>query len=219
MPEVTANGFPVIACRLAFPRVGAWWADLSIASGDDLADGAAVTIEIANGPTLQGVTVPNRTRVFLDTLRCRVIGGKGGLSATSSSKFYQQIPARNIIADILTAGGESLAATSTASTLAAVLPFWAVGSLPVGAALATIMGYLGASWRVLPDGTVWVGVETWPTADPERVLLNDTPTEDRVEYGCTSPSMLPATVVDGRRVNRVEHLVEEDRVRSIAWLE
>ncbi len=215
---ILANGQPVIACRLVRPRIGAWWADLSIATSDAIT--GAVTLAIEDGATLTGTVVPTRSRVFLDTFHCRVVGGAGGLSSSAAPRFYQQIPGRNVIGDILGAGGESLSSTSTAATLSTQLAFWSIGAVSVGTALAAIVGQLGAIWRVLDDGSVFVGSEAWSTADPDRVLLAETPTEDRVTYGvAVAGGLMPGTVIDGRRVSRVEDIMEEARIRSIAWLE
>jgi len=215
---VTINAQPVVSCRLVRPRVGAWWGDFVVASSDAVTGAASIVID--DGPTMAGFVVASRSRVFLDTFHCRIVGGAGGLHATSRARFYRTIQVRTVLADILAAGGESLSSTSTSAVLSTQLDFWSVGAIDVGASLSMLSGYAGAVWRVLDDGTIFFGSEEWPTTDPERVLIDETPTEDRVTYGVTAPgNLLPGTVIDGRRISRVESIVEESRIREVCWLE
>jgi hypothetical protein len=78
------------------------------------------------------------------------------------------------------------------------------------------------TWRVLPDGTIWAGPETWPdsglTTDDYQILDED-PREGTALLGVEAPVLLPGTALAGRRVSYVEHLINAEGVRSNVWFE
>jgi hypothetical protein len=76
-------------------------------------------------------------------------------------------------------------------------------------------------WRVLSDGSVWMGTESWPSAKlPDGAdVLERFPSELRVELGVQTPTLMPGVNLDGvGKVAAVDHWVEHDQVRTDAWL-
>ena len=121
--------------------------------------------------------------------------------------------------DLLRAAGETAAASADTNLLSTTLPAWCVRGAGVGMQLDELVVALRATWRVLLDGTIWVGQESWPEADVDLELMELSPPEDRAMFKCEAPSLLPGTTLDGRRVSRVEHLIGEASVRTVAYFE
>jgi hypothetical protein len=77
------------------------------------------------------------------------------------------------------------------------------------------------NWRVLSDGTIWLGVETWPsqslpsTAD----ILDLAPVSPRYEIGCATPTLMPGiTLTDvNAQISGVDHWLSPDSIRTWAW--
>lgn len=221
MALVTANDLAVLDATICLPRTGAWTADLKVDSPDALA--GRVTISIDDGRlTLVGTAF--RTGAFVDTAYVRVVGGAGGLRALARARHYNGTNLRIVLRDLLAAGGETLSATADGSTLAKALPAWTTSAISVGRMIARAIESAapGASWRILPDGTLWVGPETWLdsglAADSYQVMDED-PRRGEALLGVEAPLLLPGTTLGDRRVSYVEHRVGDAGVRSVAWFE
>ena len=161
MPMLTANGVGVVAADFVLPISRAWHVDMTVATSDPTQINGAVTISINDGAlTMKGTAAVDD--VYLDTVRARVVAGAGGLGKTVTPKFYQQALVRTVLADLLTAGGEKLFSTADASVLATPLQSWTVMKMGVADAIGLLMDAVGASWRMLADGTFWCGAESWP---------------------------------------------------------
>ncbi len=218
MALVTANGLDVTSGRIVLPRARRWFADLAVDDPDGFAVGDAVELVVGDGLlTLRGTA--GRADVFLATAGVHVLGGADGLSTRAAPKWYRQAPARLVWDDLLRTAGEAAASSADAGLLSTTLPAWCVRGASIGMQLDELVVALGATWRVLVDGTIWVGQESWPEADVDLELMELSPPEDRAMFKCEAPALLPGTVLDGRRVSRVEHLIGEASVRTIAYYE
>lgn len=221
MALVEVNGHGVVDGRIWFPRTGAWHAELRVDSTDPVT--GAVTISIADGRLVLRGTVW-RGAEYVDTSFLNIVGGAGGLRSIARARAYTQTSLRIVLGDLLAGAGEKLSPTSDAATLARPLAAWTTPALPVGQAIARALRSAAptASWRVLPDGTIWVGPETWPdsglTTDDYQIMDED-PRQLTAELGVEAPVLLPGTTLAGRRVSRVEHVIGAEGVRSIVWFE
>jgi hypothetical protein len=219
----TLNGVPVFHGVICIPRVGAWTADLSV--DRDQAVTGACTLAIDGGLTLVGQA--DRSGVWLGTARLQVVGGANGLRKTARPQHYRQTTLRAVLADLLATAGERLAASSVAATLALSLPHWTTIGQPVGRMVAALLEDArlpaATAWRVLPDGTLWVGQETWPDSGLVNLTdyqdLAEAPEEGTVELGVEAPRLLPGTTLGGRRVSYVEHRLSGEGARTCLWLE
>jgi hypothetical protein len=75
-------------------------------------------------------------------------------------------------------------------------------------------------WRVLGDGTVWLGFETWPAQQMPvgADVLEQYPAEGRYVIGATTPFLLPGVNLDGvGNVVGADHWVTHEQVRTDAW--
>jgi hypothetical protein len=113
--------------------------------------------------------------------------------------------------------GEVLSPSSDAGALGQMLSKWIRMSGPALGELEALLGEAseGRVCRVLADGSVWVGKETWPEATPKATVLQDLRWCGQVELGVEAPELLPGTTFMGRRVEHVEHRVSPESVRTI----
>ena len=221
MALVNVNGHGAVEARVWFPRSGLWNADLVVDSADDLT--GPVTISIDEGRlVLQGTVW--RGGQYLDKSMIQVVAGADGLRQIAKAKHYNGANARVVLSDLLSSVGEKLSATADDSTLRAHVPAWTTASLPVGHVLALLLASAApaANWRSLPDGTIWVGPETWPasalTADDYQIM-NEDPRQLTALLGAQAPLVLAGTTLGGRRVSYVQHVINAEGVRGYVWFE
>jgi hypothetical protein len=218
MAFATLNGLPVIEGTIGMPRVGAWHASLSVDTQDVIA--GACTLAIEDGLTLVGNA--HRSGVWLDTGELRMVGGAGGLAKPARPAHYRSASLQAVLADILATAGEQLAASSSADVLTLGFPHWTTIAQSCGKMISALLGdgrLAGeAAWRVLPDGTIWVGYETWPDAGLANVIdyqdLVESPAAGWAELGVEAPALRPGTVLDGRRISYVEHRITGATART-----
>lgn len=224
MALVTINGVPVLSGTIAAPLRGVWTADLVIdqPDGSGFEAGTAVSIEAADGVTLSGTVAPQRTGDFLDAVHVRVLGGAGGMGATVTARGYTQPSAyvRDVLNGLATDSGETLSSDISADLLGTNLVAWAVIAQPTSHALEALLAIVApaASWRILADGTLWMGEESWPSSSPTYELENHDPAQVTYTIGVTSPSIMPGVDVEGiGKVARVEHIIEAERIQTKIW--
>jgi hypothetical protein len=212
MALLTANGQDVLEAKSSRRRTGAWSFDLLVDDPDALT--GQVTIVVNDGAlTFVGTAV--RTGVFSDTGHVRVIAGSGGLSTVATPRSYAGPTVAGVLADLLADAGETLSPTADAGVLAQELDAWTTGARPVADLISLLLsaGSPGAVWRSLPDGTIWVGNETWPDAgvssSPYQIFEDSAETNSMV-VGCDAPFLLPGTTFEGRKVGYVEDSVGQE---------
>jgi hypothetical protein len=200
------------------PLTGIWMADCKLITqpSDETPSGHVV---LTLGESLMPGTVAVAELVEGLT-HLRVVGGRGGLGNSLKPKHYYRPTVRHLLVDWARDTGETLSPTCTAATLATQLEAWTTLSLPAGAQLAALCAVLGGgtNWRVLADGTLWVGVETWPASDAAyRSIETDGAGGTRV-IGTDGPVVRPGTTLDGRKIDSVVHDIDGNRTR-ITWAE
>lgn len=219
MSDLLANNVRVLSGRIQLPRVGAWIADLALDTEDTGPFLGAVTITAPAGDLeLRGWAM--RPRLVEGHVEVRIVGGRGGLAKNVTPRHYRNVTLQLALSDALGEGLETLSTSVAASIREQLLPAWTRRAQTVGGAIAMLAGFAGAGWRVLPDGTVWVGTETWSDVDVDHDLLVETQ-EDLVEIASdTIPaSLVPGTTFRGARVSVVEHVIESQRVRTVVTFE
>jgi hypothetical protein len=221
---VTLGGAGVERGRIALGLSGAWTAQLVLDTPTPPSGPA--TIAAAGGLELHGTVVPSRSGARLDSSHVWVVGGAGGL-ATEVGGAFRSAQLRDPLNAILAASGEKLSSTTTSQVLSVSLPFWTLGVHRAGRALDELAAEAGRvlgkviRWRVLSDGTIWLGAETWPTAKlpADADVLDTDPSRRQVTIGPATPALLPGVDLDGvGRVLAVEHHLQPDQVRSLAWI-
>ena len=169
--------------RITLPLTGCWHADLW-ADMQTVPSGQVVA-------TLSGVDMPahiQRAEIVQGLLQMRLVGGRGGMAKNATPRHYAQPLVRHILGDLLADAGEALSTTSTASVLGTGLSYWTSLAVPTGSLLQALTEIVGESvnWRVLFDGTVWIG---------ERDLAYLPGGCSDLQAGCTQRRTVPR---DGR---------------------
>lgn len=227
MPAFCAvNGLNVIEGAVFIPRVGVWHADLSVDAFT--APTGTATIRLAS-QTLAGTFV----RSGLDLrqrLQVRVVGGAGGLATTLAPRSYGSIPLQIPLQDALRDAGEVLSPMADSSLLGTQLTAWSRMAAPASSVIAQLLlAVPGSVWRVLVDGTVWCGFETWPASFlPDTVPIQSEPERGRVTIASDAPAVLPGTAFQYRapvggavtvRVGYVQHHVRRGEIRTVLLTE
>jgi len=199
---------------LMLPRSGAWTGTLVL--DQDTIPRGAITV------TLSGVDMPawiQRCELVKGMLAMRVVGGAGGLGHVATPKHYRNPTVRHVLNDLVAGAGESLSAACTASVLDLPLGYWTTLGLTNGVLLDALIEVAGGGcvWRVLHDGAVFLGTETWPMCPAEvRVMDQDAGNASQV-LGTDSLGIWPGTTIAGRRVDVVVHEFDGATPRSRVW--
>jgi hypothetical protein len=223
MALIRCGGADVERGRIHFPQRGPWYAELTLDTAK--APTGKVTIAAAGGFSLAGTV--QRAGVFLDSARVRIVGGAGGLGTIIPPSAYQNALLRDALGAVMQASGETLSATIDPSITGVLLPMWTHVAQRATGALDRLTFAAGKAlgktivWRVLGDGTLWLGAETWPAQSMPAGsdVLAFFPDEGRYEIGAATPALLPGVKLAGvGQVGAVDHWLEHNAVRTWAWL-
>jgi hypothetical protein len=217
MSFLTFNDRAALWAEIAMPRAGAWVARCTLDATTSIE--GRVTVRVHDGGmTLAGTVV--RGGVAADTAAITVVGGAGGLYRPVAPVSYRSITVRTLLVETLAAGGEQLAGTSDPSILGTVLPKYVREGGRVIDAIRELMETLGTTWRMLPDGTVWVGRDTWPAAPAFGYeVLEESPDRMTSTLGVESFRALAGTTLDGRRVSQCVHRLYDGMARTTVLFE
>lgn len=218
MAHSTCNEASILSGRVTLPRQGVWHAELVLLAEQPPSGG--VTVRLGAALSLRGTVV--RSGVFAGQVRVWVVGGAGGLQRQLEPKWYLGAPRRLPLVDLVEEAGERLATTADPALLDEVLsPGWTRVRATAAEALGRLLEGTGASWRILPDGSLWAGAETWPTAQgmADLVVLEEDRSRGRLVLATEAPQLLPGQTLRGDRVSDVEITVEPERLRLEALLE
>jgi hypothetical protein len=175
----TANGLQIVSGSLLIPLVGAWTADLQLAT--DQAIAGQVSVVIGN-LTLQGFAY--RSQAYGGQTRARLVGGYGGWRTTIPPQGYGSqngVKLSTVLQDAASGCGEevSIFADVTIGTAYARTGFEAnVASDVLWQMIA--LGHMSA-WYVAPSGVTMTG--PWPEATVGTPFIpsNQKPDEGIIE--------------------------------------
>jgi hypothetical protein len=216
--QTTAGAVDVLALEVSMPRRGAWVAR-GLTDADVLATGAASLVY--GSVTLVGTLRARPMAQQQGAQRFELVGGAGGLQTTLAPRYYRSVPASTIIGDALSDAGESLSSTSDAALMSGTISRYARPEGTAGAVLDDLARRIGATWRVLDDGTVWVGADAWQslTVDPADIASED-PEAGVVVLTPDGIDVRPGRLVLGQRIAHVVHrLSATGSLTSELWLE
>lgn len=219
MSYVTANGFGVSEARLVFPLTGAWHTDLLVTDANAIT--GAVAVDLGGDLTLQGTVLVGG--VYTQAAYIRVLAGKGGWQAQCTPKYYQGVTLGMILAELLAQGGDVLSSKIDATARNTLITTLGTSSATVGVNVRNLLAYApaGTSYRFLPDGTFWIGPETWGAFTKDYQVTSEEPIEQRLELGSQSPTLIAGQSVVAEsgtvHVNRVETAISTSGFRSQVW--
>lgn len=215
-PGGQSPGLDVKSATIRMPRAGAWTADLVVDA--EAAPTGAVDLRIAGERTLKGAVV--RAAVYAGMVHMRIAAGGAGLAKVIEPRHFTTPSVRVVLTDILKQVGETLSTTADQAMLAHLLEHWTTRRMPAGRAVLHVIERLPAEtgWRLLDDGTFWIGPETWPESQvTDFVELGRAPEDDVVEYGLGKPYARPGYLLGGRKIDAVEITMKGATVRATAW--
>ena len=198
---------------LSMPRVGAWHVGVTV-SGEVPITGR-VTLEL-EGVEFLGTVV--RGQPFAGKTPLWIVGGGGSLSRKLDAKNYASGPVvRTIVKEIL-GDKETLSTESDDALLGSVLPSYHRIEGAASHALTTVLSKIGASWRVLADGTVWIGKDTYPELSIPHVLEDEDWFSGILNIAPETPALRPGVTFLGHKIEEVVHYASPGKLRTEARL-
>jgi len=213
VPVSTANGKTVLTAEITEPRTGAWHADITL-DATELTSPVALSIE---GVAFAGTVL--RSGVHGGRFGARVVGGKGGLSVELVAKNYSTVSGTKlsvVLADILRECGETLSASAESAVTGRTLTKWHRSAGPASHALVRLLDAAGAVFRVLRDGTIWVGAQTYPEAKPTHTLIDEDWVAGISTIATDTPILEPGVTFRGQKIESVVHRLEPNALRTEA---
>lgn len=219
MSQVRIGNAESLAGSVDMPLVGVWVAEVELGTGEALpAVGDRVRLEVlaADGPGVAYSGTVRDAGEHEGRAQLFIVGGAGGLGRTVAARPYANgETAYNLFADVLRDAGEAMAASVDAAALrAASVQTWLRAEGTGATALQRIGEHFGLHWRVLADGTVWMGAEAWPAysgSDPYEL------SQDRAASAglyADAETLAPGYAREGRKFYRVQHTWTSDGTRA-----
>lgn len=210
MALIELNGFGVLEATIVLSLRGNWRAEI-VASTDE-AD-VTGTAELVDDDLLYVGTV---ARGGLDHERWRgtIVGGAGKLTGPCLPRPYRETTAGIVLADLMAETGERLSPLSDPVVLAYVLPQWFRFGNVEDAIEELVVDKIGANWRVLRDGTIWVGTDTFPQRSYDVVIEDRDDQQKKLVAAAETTLIEPGVVFEGRQIVEVTHRITEAGLRS-----
>lgn len=212
MPS-TVNNHVILGGTITLQRIGAWHADLDV-------DAESLTGQVTSlfeGVEYKGTVL--RAGLHGGRLGARIVGGKGGISKDIGAKNYassQGTKVSAVVADIMRETGETLSSTSEAAVLSYTLPKWERAAGPASHALVNVLDKAGGVWRVLSDGTIWVGLPSYPEAKVDHVLIDEDWVNGIFTIAAERADLQPGTTFRGQKIEEVIHRLSPEAFRTEA---
>jgi hypothetical protein len=206
--------------RLRLPLYGAWTAECVHADPEAVpAVGSRVQITLES-QTFSG-TVYRTTNLGDMSWDTYIIGGAGKLQSYLSPKFYLNVNSREVLTDALSAVGEIASPTISGTSVYFPLIAWTRTRRTLGQELDALVKdlYLNG-WRILSDGSVWLGEEIWQeaTVSADVDTMSAGADDGVLVLACEDPTVLPGQTWQGAQVAEVIHSVSAKSTRTQLWL-
>lgn len=205
--QLTVNGKAVTRAMFSFPQRGCWTASVRMSAVKDLTGDVRVTL---GKQAWLGAVVSSAAHNGATELH--VVGG-AGLLRECSPRFYTSCALKLPVSELLTEAGSRLHASST---VVGSLSGWVRPKARAADALTT----LAPEWRILADGSAFVGADTWRTVKPKTAdiqVVGGDPVARRIDVAMIEPVVLPGVSWNGRRVTRVDLEVTDDQCRGSVY--
>lgn len=218
MTVATANEQRILRASIFVPRQGAWHAYASVEAEDTT--GLTGHIDLVFGEDVTWTGYARRAGASNGRVELFVVGGAGGLRTELDPCYYVDAQAQIPLDDLMRELGETLSSGVSADVTGITLARWTRPRGRGGALLSELAEALGVeSWRVLSDGTVWLGEESWPDVEIEYDVTMPSPAHDTDELAVDAPTLTAGVTLAGRRICYVQHIIEPTRIRSMVMYE
>lgn len=195
--SIQVNGIPSLSGKIFEPRVGTWYANVEL-DAEELPTGL-VTLSFFETHEFTGTVTSARSVADEGRVKLRIDGGGGNLDQPIEPRHFQNASAQSIVRDVTTQTGDTIAA---ASQLSQRYRHWTRPRTIAHAEIQSVAEALGYAWRILRDGTLWIGPETWPEASGKNIEQTKVG-GGVVIYPDEGPFVQPGTTFNGQRVAEV----------------
>lgn len=210
----TLNGKDILSVSIQEPRIGVWSAVVDVDS-DEVISG---TVKIAiDGVSWVGTVA--KGDLHAGRFHAQVVGGAGKLATVLDAKYYQGTSLAVVLDDLMLGTGEKLSSTTSTEIRSHTVPRWSRPQGKASAELVQIADEMVFSWRVLRDGTIWLGAESWPTISPIYDQIDRVPGRDSITIAPESPFVLPGSTFEKQKVSRVTTYIKDVGLRQDILIE
>lgn len=219
----TLGNADVLSAEITMPLVGSWTARVETELAAELVNGPArLRLEDRSfaGTIVDVSTFHGRTGALL-------VGGAGGLSKTLPARHWMgPFPVLDLpLSEWLLDSGETLAADvdrSSGDVISWTRPRGIASGLledilrELDAQGAFSDGAAHTSWRIRADGTLWLGVEPWPSLPATAAIevLEEDPVASRAIVADGGLALAPGVTWNNRRVVQVIHRWKQSSLRT-----
>lgn len=208
------NGKGLLVASLTEPIRGAWVVDVEVDAEQALP--ARVTVDMGAGASFVGTVV--RGGIFQGRWVARIVGGKGGLSIDVGSRYYDAVPVKTVLSDLMRDSGEELDGTISQELLGRPLARWIRPSGHPQLALDDLANELGVTWRITRAGKVWLGAEKWPELTAPAAEITPGPSTGTVSIAPAEAALVrPGVTYLGKRVSLVTTTLQGGKLRQVVW--
>lgn len=212
MATATANGAAVQSLRLRMPFRGVWYIDATVDADAAGELASAVVVEVGTSRFVGTALRPGADPGGQVTLK--VIGGAGRLGETIGPASYGATTVKEVVLAILDLVGERLSPSSDAATLAYPLGRWNRSRGDAASCISAIAKAAGFSWRMLDDGSVWIGSDTFAESTADVELVGSMPDQGVIEVADEGLSVRPGQSFGGSRIYEIEAMLGAKETRS-----
>lgn len=205
----TLNGLNLITCSIQEPRIGVWSAVVDVDTDTTITGNVTITID---GVSWVGTVVKGDQHA--GRFHAQVVGGAGKLATQLDAKYYLGVSLSAVLDDLMLGTGETLSSTTDSSIRSHSVARWARPQGKASAALKQVADEMSLTWRVLRDGTVWLGTDTFAAVSPTYDEIDKVPGRDSVLIAPDAPTLLPGTTFLSRKVSRVTTSIQDSGLRQ-----
>lgn len=217
-----ANNVPMLGHEIVMQEKGAWTATvtLDLDDEDDENDGRThvgpFVIDV-DGVEFRGTVVPDRSGSFGGVRKVRVVGGAGGLDYELESRNYAGgfVTFKTIFSDILRDSGEAMSVECKTEVLNTRFQTWQRSRGRTKDCLDVLCARVGFTWRVLRDGTIWVGSDEWPEVEPTGTVMHEHHSAGVVKVAPDFATLVPGIIVRGQKIKQVVHRTNHKSTESL----
>lgn len=212
-----ASGVILLGVEVSMPEHGPWKAVVEIdEEKEDAPIPSGPFVFDIDGVEFRGTVESDRAGAFGGRIKIRVVGGAGGLYHKILVRNYAGglTKAKTVLDDILRDSGEALSAESDQELLNTRLEGWERTDGTAHEALTVLCKKLGAEWRVLRDGKIWIGKDTWPEVEPAGVITDSDWGDGVVSVIPEFATLVPGIIVRGQKVKQVIYVLSRKGLKA-----
>lgn len=210
---------------LLFPYFGNWTAHVMLANAQSAPSGSCTLTCFSS--SLTGFIYSSRSSDSEGRFYCMVVGGAGGLSSEIAPKGYNyQVNVSLPLNEILSSVGESISPFADPALLNTTIASWNRLRGSASLEISRLVDSIGGVWRVLPDGGVFIGTDSFSEAeDFDYIVLHEDPVHANVKLSLQTIGILPGnrfpisaySGLSQRKIGACQYRFEEDETTMMVW--